>query len=156
VTSQLNLPLHRDVIQYDGYVEGWALYAERLIWELGAYDGDPAGNIGRLDLELLRAVRCVLDTGIHFKRWTYQQARDYMLEARGVPGDGEIVRYIMWPAQAVSYYIGFQKILELRQKSRDTLGSLFDLKKFHTVVLGSGPVPLSILEELINAYIGNN
>ncbi len=153
VSNQINLPLHRYAAQYDGYVEGWALYAERLMWEMGAYEDDPAGNIGRLDLELLRAVRCVLDTGIHSKQWTYKQASQYMLEARGVPGDGEIRRYIMWPAQAVSYYIGFQKILELRQMAQTQLGTRFDIKKFHSVILGSGQVPLAILEELVKSYI---
>jgi len=156
VVNQINLPLSRYAAQYDGYVEGWALYAERLMWELGAYDDDPAGNIGRLDLELLRAVRCVLDTGIHSKKWTYKQASQYMQEAKGMPGDGEIRRYIMWPAQAVSYYIGFQKILELRQMAKTHLGSSFDIKKFHTIILGSGQVPLAVLEELVSSYIAGN
>jgi len=156
VASQVDLPLYRDAAQYDGYLEGWALYAERLMWELGAYDDDPAGNIGRLDLELLRAVRCVIDTGIHSKKWTYEQASQYMQEARGAPGDGEIRRYIMWPAQAVSYYIGFQKILELRQMAKTQMGTSFDIKKFHTVILGSGQVPLPILEELVRSYIVGN
>lgn len=156
VASQMNLPIYRYAAQYDGYVEGWALYAERLMWELGAYEDDPAGNLGRLDLELLRAVRCVLDTGIHSKKWTYEQANQYMLETRGVPGDGEIQRYIMWPAQAVSYYIGFQKILELRRLAQSQLGARFDIKKFHTVILGSGQVPLAILEEMVRSYIEGN
>jgi uncharacterized protein (DUF885 family) len=98
----------------------------------------------------------VLDTGIHFKKWTYEQASQYMNETRGVPGDGEIRRYIMWPAQAVSYYIGFQKILELRQMAQTQLGTRFDKKKFHTVILGSGQVPLAILDELVSSYIGVN
>ena len=156
VSAQVDLPLYRDAAQYDGYVEGWALYAERLMWELGVYADDPAGNIGRLDLELLRAVRCVIDTGIHSKKWTYQQASQYMKETRGVPGDGEIQRYIMWPAQAVSYYVGFQKILELREMAKTQLGNEFDIKKFHTVILGSGPVPLAMLEELVRSNISGN
>lgn len=153
VARQMNLPLFRDAIQYDGYVEGWALYAERLMWELGAYEDDPAGNLGRLDMELLRAVRCVLDTGIHAKKWTYDQAVQYMTDARGVQGHGEIRRYIMWPAQATSYYVGFLKILELRQRAKDQLGSRFDLKEFHHVLLDSGQVPLAMLEQLVDAYI---
>ncbi len=153
VTRQLNLPLLRDAMQYDGYVEGWALYAERLMWELGAYDNDTAGNLGRLSLELLRAVRCVLDSGIHAKRWSFAKAVQYMSEATGYPGEGETRRYIMWPAQATSYYVGFLKILELRQKAMDKLGSQFDLKKFHSIILGSGQLPLEMLEQQVDAYI---
>jgi uncharacterized protein (DUF885 family) len=153
VVQQLNLPLFRTAFQYDAYVEGWALYAERLMWELGVYDDDPAGNIGRLWLELLRAVRCVLDTAIHAKKWTYDQAIQYIREAMGLPGVGEVRRYIMWPAQATSYYIGYLKILELRQAAKDRLGSKFDLKQFHRVLLGSGQVPLSLLEQQVGTYI---
>ena len=156
VARQLNLPLFRNAIQYDAYVEGWALYAERLMWELGAYQDDPAGNIGRLWLELLRAVRCVLDTAIHAKKWTFNQSIQYMIEAMGSRGEGEVRRYIMWPAQATSYYVGYLKILELRQKAKDRLGSQFDLKQFHHVLLGSGQVPLAMLEQLVEAYITAN
>ncbi len=153
VTRQLNLLLLRDAMQYDGYVEGWALYAERLMWELGAYDDDTAGNLGRLSLELLRAVRCVLDSGIHAKQWSFARAVQYMSEATGYPGEGETRRYIMWPAQATSYYVGFLKILELRQRAKDKLGSRFDLKKFHNIILGSGQLPLEMLEQQVDAYI---
>lgn len=153
VARQLNLPLFRDAIQYDGYVEGWALYAERLMWELGVYENDPAGNLGRLSLELLRAVRCVLDTGIHAKRWSFAKAIQYMTEATGYPGEGETRRYIMWPAQATAYYVGFMKILELRQRAKDQLGNRFNLKAFHTIILGSGQLPLDMLEQQVDAYI---
>ena len=156
VARQLNLPFFRNAIQYDAYIEGWALYAERLMWELGAYEDDPAGNIGRLSLELLRAVRCVLDTAIHAKKWTFNQSIQYMIEATGSRGEGEIRRYIMWPAQATSYFVGYLKILELRQKAKDLLGSQFDLKQFHHVLLGSGQVPLAKLEQLVEAYISAN
>jgi uncharacterized protein (DUF885 family) len=153
VARQLNLPLFRDAMQYDGYVEGWALYAERLMWELGAYENDPAGNLGRLSLELLRAVRCVIDTGIHAKRWSFTKAMQYMTEATGYPGEGETRRYIMLPAQATSYYVGFLKILELRQKAKDTAGDRFNLKEFHNIILGSGQVPLVMLEQQVDVYI---
>jgi uncharacterized protein (DUF885 family) len=153
VARQLNLPLFREAMQYDGYVEGWALYAERLMWELGVYKNDPAGNLGRLSLELLRAVRCVIDTGIHAKRWSFTKAIQYMSEATGYPGEGETRRYIMWPAQATSYYVGFLRILELRQKAKEKLRSRFNLKGFHNVVLGSGQLPLEMLEQQVNAYI---
>jgi uncharacterized protein (DUF885 family) len=152
IARQLNLPIFREAFQYDAYLEGWALYAEHLMWELGAYQDDPAGNIGRLWLELLRAVRCVLDTAIHAQKWTYKQSLDYMNEAMGYQGEGEVRRYIMWPAQATSYYVGYLKILDLRQKAKDRLGSQFNLKKFHRVLLGSGQVPLAILEKLVEAY----
>lgn len=153
VARQLNLPLFRDAMQYDGYVEGWALYAERLMWELGVYDNDPAGNLGRLSLELLRAVRCVVDTGIHAKRWTFNQAVHYRNETTGYPGEGETRRYIMWPAQATSYYVGFLKILELRQKAKDKLGEQFVLKEFHNIILNSGQLPLAMLEQQVDAYL---
>ncbi len=152
VARQSNPPLFRDAIQFDGYVEGWALYAERLMWELGAYEDDPAGNLGRLDLELLRAIRCVVDTGIHSKRWTFEQAVQYMTKASGKSNEGEIVRYSLWPAQATSYYVGYLKILELRKKAKEKLGSKFDLKKFHSVLLGSGQLPLAMLEKQVEAY----
>lgn len=155
VARQLNLPLLRDAMQFDGYVEGWALYAERLMWELGAYENDPAGNLGRLSLELLRAVRCVIDTGMHTKRWSFTKAVQYMADATGYPGEGETRRYVMLPAQATSYYVGFLKILELRQKAKDKLGSRFDLKKFHSIVLGSGQLPLEMLEQQVDAYIAS-
>jgi uncharacterized protein (DUF885 family) len=153
IIRQLNLPLFREAFQYDGYVEGWALYAEHLMWELGAYDDDPTGNIGRLWMELLRAVRCVLDTAIHAKKWTFDQSIQYIRETMGLPGVGEVRRYIMWPAQATSYYVGFLKILELRQQAKDRLGSQFDLKQFHHVLLGSGQMPLAMLEQLVEGYV---
>jgi uncharacterized protein (DUF885 family) len=155
VARQLNLPVFRDAFQYDGYVEGWALYAEHLMWELGAYQDDPPGNIGRLWLELLRAVRCVLDTAIHAQQWNYNQSIRYMMDTMGTRNEGEVRRYIMWPAQATSYYVGYLKILELRQQAKDRLGSQFDLKQFHRVLLGSGQVPLAILEQAVEAYQPN-
>ena len=153
VARQLNLPLFREAMQFDGYVEGWALYAERLMWEMGAYENDPAGNLGRLSLELLRAIRCVVDSGIHAKRWSFNKAVQYKVEATGHPGEGETRRYIMWPAQATSYYVGFLKILELRQKAKEQLGSQFDLKEFHRIILGSGQLPLEMLEQQVDTYI---
>ncbi len=153
VARQLNLPLFRDAMQYDGYIEGWALYAERLMWELGVYENDPAGNLGRLSLELLRAIRCVLDTGIHAKRWSFAKAIKYMQDATGYPGEGETRRYIMQPAQATSYYVGFLKILELRQRAKEKLGNRFDLKKFHRIILGSGQLPLLMLEQQVDQAV---
>jgi uncharacterized protein (DUF885 family) len=151
IARELDLPLVRRIQQFIAYEEGWGLYAERLVWELGAYTDDPYGNLGRLDLELLRAVRLVVDTGIHTRQWTFDQAAQYMTGVLGYYT--ELKRYTSIPGQATGYYIGFLKMLELRQKANDTLGSKFDIKEFHDTVLGSGEVPLAILEPLVEAYI---
>ncbi len=151
----LDLPLFRKEGSFNGYVEGWALYAERLAYEMGLYEADPYGNIGRLQMELLRAVRLVADTGIHAKGWTREVARSYMDKAMGAPGyfSYEVDRYVVTPAQATSYKIGMIKILELRQRAMDALGDQFDLKEFHNVVIGNGALPLQILKRLIDDYI---
>jgi uncharacterized protein (DUF885 family) len=150
IARELNLPAMRRVTNFTAYVEGWALYAERLMWELGAFENDPFGNLGRLELELLRAVRLVADTGIHAKKWTYDQTVAYMEKTMGYVS--EIKRYTAMPGQATAYYIGFLKILELRQKAQDKLGEKFVLKDFHRIVLGNGEMPLSTLEQLVDKY----
>jgi uncharacterized protein (DUF885 family) len=154
----LDLPMFRRGGGVNGFVEGWALYAERLAWEMGLYEDDPYGNLGRLQMELLRAVRLVTDTGIHAKGWTRQEARSYMDEAMGAPGyfSHEVDRYIVMPAQATSYKIGMLKILELRQRAMDQLGDQFDIKEFHNLVIGNGSLPLDILERLVDEYIQTN
>jgi uncharacterized protein (DUF885 family) len=152
-----SLPALRQGMQFNAFTEGWALYAERLMWELGAYSGDPQGDLGRLRLEAFRAARLVVDTGIHAMRWSFDQAVEYLAEATGFPGSEaqrEITRYSVWPGQATSYYIGFLKFLELRQKAMDALGAGFDLKDFHRIILSNGSVPLPVLEQLVDAYIG--
>jgi uncharacterized protein (DUF885 family) len=152
--EQPDLPSLRKGMQFNAYTEGWALYAERLMWELGAYADDPQGNLGRLRAEVYRAARLVVDTGIHALKWDFDQAVDYLAEAAGLTfAQGEIARYSVWPGQAVSYYIGFLKILELRQMAIDALGSRFDLKAFHHVLLVNGSVPLSILDNLVETYL---
>jgi uncharacterized protein (DUF885 family) len=154
--EQTNLIPLRQAASCNAFIEGWALYAERLMSELGAYANDPQGDLGRLRMEAYRAARLVVDTGIHSKRWTFEQAVEYFRQAAGLPpgsGRGEIVRYCVYPGQATSYFIGFLKILELRQKVQDALGSKFDLKDFHRVVLVNGAVPLFILEKLVDNYI---
>ncbi len=156
VSTELDLPLFRTDLFFSGYAEGWALYSERLAWELGMYEDNPYGNIGRLQLELLRAVRLVTDTGLHAQRWTRAQAKAYMNEALGDPSgrmSGEVERYVVLPAQATGYKIGMLKILELRQRAMDELGPRFDLVEFHRAVLGSGMVPLEILEQIVDRYI---
>ena len=151
------VPLLRRFGLFTAYVEGWALYAERLAWELGLMPTN-ADNIGRLTAELFRAVRLVVDTGIHHKRWTREEAIDYMLANTGMAESdvvSEIERYIVLPGQATAYKVGMMKILELREHARNELGDDFDLAEFHDVVLKNGAVPLDILERLINEYIAS-
>jgi uncharacterized protein (DUF885 family) len=152
------MPLFRRMSPFTAYTEGWALYAERLAWELG-FQTDPYDNIGRLQAELFRGVRLVVDTGIHHKRWTRQQSIDYMAKNTGMALSdviSEIERYIVLPGQATSYKVGMMKILALREKAKSALGSKFSLKDFHDVVLKNGAVPLDILERLIEQYINEN
>jgi uncharacterized protein (DUF885 family) len=151
-----DVPQFRRFLPFTAYQEGWAVYAERLAWEIGMYENDPAGNIGRLQDEMLRAVRLVVDSGIHYKHWTRQQAIDYMAENTGNPMADivvEIERYIVWPGQACAYKVGQLKILALREKARAALGEKFDLGEFHDVVLKNGALPLTILERVVDAYI---
>ncbi len=140
------------------YGEGWALYAEYLAKEIGQYEGKPYEDFGRLSAELFRAVRLVVDTGIHAKHWNRQQAIDYMLHntPTSLPiVTGEIERYIVWPGQATSYKIGEMKILELRRWAKQQLGSKFDIRQFHEVVLTSGALPLQILESQVRQWVAS-
>jgi uncharacterized protein (DUF885 family) len=149
------VPTFRKVLPFTAYAEGWALYAERLAWEYG-FQKDPYSDLGRLQAEIFRAVRLVVDVGIHHKRWTREQAIDYMIEKTGMPeGDvvAEIERYIVWPGQACAYKVGQLKILQLRDYARKELGDKFNIKEFHNVVLMNGSMPLSILEELVKQYV---
>ena len=151
-----DVPTFRTVVPFTAYSEGWGLYAERLAWELGFYENDPYGNLGRLQAEMFRAVRLVVDTGIHYKKWTREEAIEYMVENTGMTTSevtSEIERYIVMPGQACAYKIGMLKILELREKAKQELGSQFDLREFHNAVLKNGSLPLDILEEVINNYI---
>ncbi|MGD2249343.1 MAG: DUF885 domain-containing protein [Candidatus Methanofastidiosia archaeon] len=154
IAQEMDLPLFRNEVIYNGYAEGWALYAEQLAWELGLYQDNPHGNIGRLHMELLRAVRLVVDTGIHAKKWTREEAKSYMREVLGSDSMiHEVDRYIVLPGQATGYKVGMIKILELRQKAMDELGDQFDIKEFHRVVLCNGGMPLTLLEQLVQDYI---
>ena len=141
--------------RYTAYTEGWGLYSELTPKEIGMYQ-DPYSDFGRLSLELWRAARLVVDTGIHTKRWTRQQAIDYLKEnTPNAETDciDSINRYIVMPSQATAYKIGMIKILELREKAKKQLGTKFDLRQFHEVILTNGPVPLDILEELVSAWV---
>jgi uncharacterized protein (DUF885 family) len=151
------MPLIRKMAPFTAYIEGWALYGERLAWEQG-FQQDPFDNIGRLQAELFRAVRLVVDTGIHHSRWTREQAIDYMKKNTGMSDrdvTAEIERYIVMPGQATAYKVGMMKILELREKAKLALGDKFDLRDFHDVVLKNGAVPLDILETLVDRYIAD-
>ncbi len=149
-----SLPAFRRSYTFNAYVEGWALYAELLGGELGLEDA--LDNLGRIQALLWRAVRLVVDTGIHAMRWTKQEAIDYMLEKTGLPESDvltEVERYIVMPGQACAYYIGFRELLALRQKAQATLGDDFDLKAFHDELINHGGLPLPLLEEVVNNYI---
>lgn len=150
-----DIPAFRRFGGVTAYTEGWGLYAEELGKDMGFYT-DPYSDFGRLGMELWRAARLVVDTGIHSKRWSREQAIDYLKQNTPNP-DGDIrkaiERYVVYPGQATAYMIGKLKIMELREKARMELGSGFDIRAFHDVVLKSGPVPLSILEENVNAWI---
>lgn len=156
ITTELEgLPTFRNILGFTSYSEGWGLYAERLAWELG-YQEDPYDNLGRLQDELLRAVRLVVDTGIHHKRWSREEAIDYMASTTGMAAsdvESEVERYCVWPGQALAYKVGQLKLLELREKMRDALGEDFEIRDFHNVVLQHGALPLSLLERLVDQAV---
>ena len=151
-----DLPLIRQEPIYAAYAEGWALYAERFAAEIGMYKDDPFGDLGRLQAELFRAARLVVDTGLHAKGWTREQAITYMVSTTGM-NESEVIteveRYMGQPGQACAYKIGQLKILELRERAKAELGPRFNLKDFHAVVLESGGVPLTLLEKLVVEWI---
>jgi uncharacterized protein (DUF885 family) len=152
------VPEFRKQTSFTAYSEGWALYSERVAWELG-FQNDPYDNIGRLQAELFRGVRLVVDTGIHSKRWTREQAIDYMLANTGMTEwnvEAEIERYIVQPGNATAYKVGMMEILRLRKEARTALGDRFDVRDFHEVVLKNGPVPLHVLRELVMIYMDKN
>ena len=149
------IPEFQKYTSFTAYSEGWGLYTERLAKDMGFYT-DPYADFGRLAMELWRACRLVVDTGVHSKRWTREEAIDYLVQ--NTPNSVNdatraIERYIAMPGQATAYMIGKLKILELRERARDEMGEAFDMRLFHDTVLGEGPVPLSILEQKIEAMI---
>lgn len=149
------VPTFRKVLPFTAFSEGWALYTEQLAWELGFQD-EPLDNLGRLQAEMFRAVRLVVDTGMHDQRWTREQAIAYMLEKTGMPETdvvAEIERYLVMPGQALAYKVGMNKILELRARAKSRLGEDFDLAAFHDLLLTGGDLPLALLERRVDAWI---
>jgi uncharacterized protein (DUF885 family) len=149
------IPSFRKFGGYTAYSEGWGLYSELVPKEMGYYS-DPYSDFGRLAMEIWRAARLVVDTGIHSQRWTREQAIEYLMDNTPNPqGDCKkaIERYIVMPGQATAYKIGMLKIVELRARARAQLGDAFDIREFHDVVLRDGAVPLAVLEETVDAWL---
>lgn len=150
-----DLPKFRQFGGFTAYTEGWGLYSERLGKDLGFYE-DPYSDFGRLAMELWRAARLVVDSGLHSKGWEMQEAIDYLVENTPNP-EGDCVkaieRYIVYPGQATAYKIGMMKFLELRARAQEALGDDFDIAEFHDRVLVAGPMPLAILEARVDSWI---
>ena len=156
VSEQVSLPLIRQLIWNPAFGEGWAVYAEDLAYEFGAYTDDPMGELGYLQSLLFRAARLVVDTGLHHERWSRERAINYLVETTGQPASAmttEIDRYSVWPGQATSYMSGRQTLHALRRKAESILGDEFSLKTYHAIILGNGPRPLELIEGEVEAWI---
>lgn len=156
IAMEQDVPAFRKIARVTAFVEGWALYAERLAWELGWYDSDVYADLGRLQYEALRAARLVIDTGIHEFGWSFDEAVQFNQDNVGVSlgsSQGSSARYSVWPGQATAYMIGMLTILDERQRAMDALGAQFDLRGFHRAVLSNGAVPLALLSVVVDGYI---
>jgi uncharacterized protein (DUF885 family) len=152
------LPLIRSLLAFNAYSEGWALYAEQLGDELGAYDGDPVGRLGYLQSIAFRCCRLVVDTGLHAKRWTRSQAIDWFVKTNGSSAEevqSEVDRYCAWPGQACGYKVGHSEINRLREKAKAALGRRFDLRTFDDALVLGGNVPMTLLERVIDRYVAS-
>ncbi|MEM6908049.1 MAG: DUF885 domain-containing protein [Pseudomonadota bacterium] len=152
------LPLIRSVLAFGAFSEGWALYAEQLADELGAYDDFKVGRLGYLQSLAFRACRLVVDTGLHSKRWTRERARDFFVTRNGSKPDevaSEVDRYCSWPGQACSYKIGHSEIVRQRERAQRELGSAYDFKAFNTAVILGGNAPLDVVEKTVSRYIAD-
>jgi uncharacterized protein (DUF885 family) len=161
IAMDQDVPAFRKIVRFTGFVEGWALYAERLAHEpeLDLYEGDLFGELGRLQFEALRAARLVMDTGIHSLGWSFDQAVDFNRENVGATlgsSQGAAARYSVYPGQAAAYMIGMLRILDERQRAMDALGPQFDLKAFHRALLSNGAVPLTLLDDVVDRYIAES
>lgn len=153
-----DLPLIRKVIGFSGYSEGWALYAEQLAVEMGMYDNDVLGHIGMIHDAMFRAVRLVVDSGMHFKRWSREEAVKYFVDNIGdaeASAITEVERYCVWPGQACSYMVGKITWMNARERARKALGRKFDIRKFHDAGLLAGGTPLTVLDQVIDNYIAS-
>ncbi|MBE1300839.1 MAG: DUF885 family protein [Alteromonadaceae bacterium] len=159
LAQETQLPDFRRNLSATGYIEGWGLYAEYLAGEYGWYENDIYGDIGRLNFEILRAARLVVDTGIHAFGWSFQEASEYFQQNVGVSigsAQSNIARYSIYTGQATAYMIGMLKLIELRELMRDAQGAEFDIKRFHDLVLDNGAMPLSLLETNVQLAIGSD
>ena len=154
-----NVPFLRKFSPFSAYTEGWGLYSERIAAEdMGMYKDDPLGDLGRLQAEMFRAVRLVVDTGMHAKRWSRERAIEYMLSKTGMTEAEvirEIERYVVWPGQATAYKVGQLSMLRVRAMAENQLGDAFDIRKFHEMILMNGAMPLEILEESVKSWVEN-
>jgi uncharacterized protein (DUF885 family) len=150
-----DVPGFRKFGEYTAYVEGWALYSEKLGKDAGFYQ-DPYSDYGRLEADAWRAIRLVVDTGVHSQHWTRDQMVQYFHDHSNIDEttiQSEVDRYIAWPGQALAYKVGQLKILELRARAQKALGDKFDIRAFHDTVLDAGPLPLDVLEARVDAWI---
>ena len=150
------MPLIRQLLAFNAYSEGWALYAEQLADELGAFENDPVGRLGYLQSIAFRACRLVVDTGLHAKRWTREQGVQYFVDVNGsnpLEVASEVDRYCSWPGQACGYKVGHSEINRQRELAKTASGSKFDLKTFNDTVVLGGNVPLDVLAKNVEEYI---
>ena len=150
------LPLVRSLLAFNAYSEGWALYAEQLADELGVYDDDPVGRLGYLQSIAFRACRLVVDTGLHVKRWTREQAIQWFATTNGSSEEevrGEVDRYCAWPGQACGYKVGHSEINRLRAQAQEALGPKFDYRRFNDALVTGGSMPMVVLARKIDAHI---